>query len=127
MEVTETTINLVQPPSLGRDGVVAFASITLDQSLVIKGIRLVRVRGRVLAGMPNKERQRPCESCSSKNDITNKYCHSCGHSLTRLDVEERIYIDMVHPITLELRNHIEGVLIRLYEERLNASSPNSPS
>ena len=71
MEITEATLHLVEIPPT-QDGVVAFASIVLDKSLAIKGIRLVRVRGRILASMPNKERQRECESCHVKNDITNR-------------------------------------------------------
>lgn len=117
MEVTETTIRLVEPPlSSDRDGVLAFVSIVLNNELAIKGIRLVRVRGKILASMPNKERQRECPTCYVKNDITNKHCHACGSGMERFQTGDRVFIDMVHPVNSRLRQHLEDVLIQKYEE-----------
>ncbi len=116
MEVTEVTLRLFEPqPNPDQTGVVAFANIVLDSTLAIKGIRLVRVRGVLLASMPNKEKQRECEKCRIRNDITNKFCHSCGISLTRIESSQRIFMDMVHPVCVSLRKQIEEVLICEYE------------
>jgi DNA-binding cell septation regulator SpoVG len=120
MEVTEATIRLVEPfPPLDKDGPVAFINIVLNHELAIKGIRLVRVRGKLLASMPNKERQRDCYQCHSKNDITNKYCHNCGNPLERYNSTERVFLDIVHPVNSKLRDYIEQRLIKGYEEIIN--------
>lgn len=108
-----------------KDGVLAYASIVLDNELAIKGIRLVRARGKLLASMPNKGKIRDCPFCSGKNEMNHSYCKDCGKPLPRLTDSDRIFSDMVHPVNSSLRLHIEQVLFSAYEERRGYDTNNS--
>lgn len=124
MRVTEVNVRLVDVlPLDGADGLLAYASITLDGELAIKGIRLVRVRGRILASMPGREQTRECTFCKSRNFVSHHRCKDCGEILERVILPGgHIFSDVVHPMNQRLRDYIEDELIQVLRGRLNGNN-----
>lgn len=83
MEITETRISLVKS---SKSSLVGFAAITLDNELVIKGIKIIEGNKGLFVSMP-----------SSKGS-------------------DDKYYDDVFPLTGDLRNHINDTVLDAYEE-----------
>jgi stage V sporulation protein G len=78
MEITETRISLVERPN---SRLRAYASITFDNSFVIRDIRIIEGKKGLFVAMPSKKMQRACSRCGFKNPVNHKFCGSCGVAL----------------------------------------------
>src|SRR4029434_7002888 len=101
MNITEIRIKLVHDL---RDKLRGFASITLDDCLVIRDIKIIEGGRGLFVAMPSRKLCDRCPSCAAKNHIRARYCNECGHRLGehRGDMDERgrprLYADISHPI-----------------------------
>lgn len=92
MVVTEARINLVNSKS----SLVAFATITLDGSLVVKGLKVINGNKGLFVSMPSSE----------------------GH--------DGKFYDDVFPITKDLRNEINDAVLDAYEDEVAGSKKKAP-
>ncbi len=84
MNITETRIHLIDDPKLR-----AFVTITVDNSFVVHGLKIICGRSGLFVAMPNRK------------------------------LKNGEYQDIVHPINREARAILEEVIIRTYQETLD--------
>lgn len=123
MEITETKISLVNKPN---SRLRAYASITFDNSFVVREIRVIEGKNGLFVAMPSRKIQRPCEKCGFKNPVNYKFCGQCGGEIpahkTELskNSEELKHKDLAHPINAELREYMQKKILESYEhEKVN--------
>ena len=94
MKITEVRVSLREDAKLK-----AFASITLDDSFVIRGLKIIEGKTGTFVAMPSRRRK---------------------------DGE---YQDIAHPITNEAREDMERIILAEYrreKERARVEAPNAP-
>lgn len=84
MEITEIRITLREDDKLR-----AFASITLDNALVIRGLKIIEGSSGMFVAMPSRQRK------------------------------DGSYQDVAHPINRETREWLESLVIRAYKEEIS--------
>jgi stage V sporulation protein G len=119
MNLTEIRIKLLQST---RDKLRAFASITIDDALVLRDVKIIVGQKGLFVAMPSRKLCDRCPSCAGKNHIRSRYCSDCGARLyeSRGDLDERgrprLYADVCHPINQEARDLVQRMVLRAYEE-----------
>lgn len=83
MRITAVSIKLFE-----KDKLKAFATITIDDSLVVRGIKIIEGRRGLFVAMPN--RRRPDFS----------------------------FQDIAHPVTVEARQELERIVLEAYRQAL---------
>ena len=118
LNITEIRIKLVPND---RDKLRAFASITLDGSLVVRDIKIIDGGDRLFVAMPSRKLCDRCQRCGAKNYIRARYCNECGARLRtdRSVADERgrprLYADVAHPIHQESRDQIQNAILEAYQ------------
>ena len=80
----------------------AFATITLDDSFVVRDLKVIDGNKGLFVAMPSRRIKEPCPRCSHRNVIRSKFCNNCGKPFSE-DVNvsrENEHKDIAHPITL---------------------------
>lgn len=99
MEITGVDMKKVQS---NNSKLLALATIQLDNQLVIHGLKLLQLENKRIVRFPNRKTE-----YNKLNDNKDGFYKTIGYS------------DIVHPCTQELREHIESVLFKLYDEQVN--------
>lgn len=124
LNISEVRIKLVPNQ---RDKLRAFASITIDEALVIRDIKVIDGGDRLFVAMPSRKLCDRCPSCGAKNYVRARYCNDCGVRLrdNRALPDERgrprLYADITHPIHQEARDQIQNAILEAYHEELKRS------
>ena len=124
MQLTETRIKLLFN---SRDKLRGFASITIDNCLVVRDIKIIEGGRGLFVAMPSRKLCDRCPSCSAKNHIRARYCNDCGARLRsdRGDLDERgrprLYADIAHPIHQEARDFVQHQILQAYYAELERS------
>ena len=124
MNLTEIRVKLLQNQS---DKLRAFASVTLDDTLVVRDLKVIDGPKGLFVAMPSRKLCDRCTRCSGKNSLRARYCNDCGVRLRerRGDVDERgrprLYADIAHPISQVARNFVEGEVLTAYRGELEKS------
>ena len=124
MNLTEIRIKLLFN---SRDKLRGFASITLDNLLVVRDIKIIEGGKGLFVAMPSRKLCDRCPSCAAKNHIRARYCNDCGARLaeSRGDLDERgrprLYADIAHPINQDSRDFVQTQILRAYHEEVERS------
>jgi stage V sporulation protein G len=124
MQLTETRIKLLFN---SRDKLRGFASITIDNCLVVRDIKIIEGGRGLFVAMPSRKLCDRCPSCAAKNHIRARYCNDCGTRLRtdRGDLDERgrprLYADIAHPINQEARDFVQHQILQAYYAELERS------
>lgn len=124
MQLTETRIKLLFN---SRDKLRGFASITIDNCLVVRDIKIIEGGRGLFVAMPSRKLCDRCPSCAAKNHIRARYCNDCGTRLRteRGDMDERgrprLYADIAHPINQEARDFVQKQILAAFHEELERS------
>ena len=125
IEITEVRVSLRNDEKLK-----AFVSITLNDSFVIRGLKIIRGNNGLFVAMPSRKLTDRCMKCSCKNHLRARFCNSCGarldESRAMRDVEGRakLHADIAHPIHSGAREQIQGAVIKAYaDEKEKAKMP----
>lgn len=124
MNITEIRIKLLQSQ---RDKLRAFASVTVDDCLVIRDIKIIEGGRGLFVAMPSRKLCDRCPACAAKNQIRARYCNDCGHRLgeDRGGIDERgrprLYADIAHPINQDARDFVQSQILRAYYQELERS------
>ncbi len=119
MEITEIRIKLMDEPG---ERLRAFCSITLDDSFVIRDLKIIEGTNGPFVAMPSRKLTARCPDCGYKNHVRAGYCNQCGMRLrpasTARDEDGRpkLYADIAHPINSDCREMIQESLIQAYQE-----------
>ena len=125
MNITEIRIKLVPGK---RDKLRGFASITVDDCIVIRDIKIIDGGQGVFIAMPSRKLCDRCPSCAGKNHLRARYCAECGtrQDRTRAETDERgrprLYADVAHPIHQRAREFVQGAVLNEYGLELERSS-----
>lgn len=128
MRLSEVRINLCNGNS-GR--LKAFCSLTFDDALVIRDVKLIEGNDGLFLAMPSRKLCDRCQRCGEKNHLRAGYCNHCG---TRLDENRhlnyrggngadrfKLHADIAHPINSETRLEVERRALRAYRDELERS------
>ncbi|MCC9654476.1 SpoVG family protein [Rhodopirellula halodulae] len=121
MEITEIRIKLMES---SEDRLRAFCSITIDQSFVVRDLKIIDGASGPFVAMPSRKLTGHCNRCSSKNHLRATYCNHCGAKLSGHSVNspQKLYADVAHPINSECREMIQQAVIEEFEAELTRSS-----
>jgi stage V sporulation protein G len=118
LNITEVRVKLIPAQ---RDKLLAFASVTIDDSLVIRDIKIIEGNERTFVAMPSRKVCDRCTECGGKNYVRARYCSDCGARLESERTEEdergraRLYADVAHPIHQDARDHLSGAILEAYK------------
>lgn len=124
MNITEVRIKLV---ASRRDKLRAFATITVEDALVIRDVKIIEGPRGLFVAMPSRKLCDRCPSCRGKNPLRARYCSDCGMRLSRgrgeLDERGRLrlYADIAHPIHQRGRQELQDCVLAAYRAELLAS------
>ncbi len=124
MELTEIRIKLIRGKG---DKLRAFASITIDQSVVVRDLKIIEGGSGLFVAMPSRKLCDRCPSCAGKNHLRARFCNDCGTRLRefrgRLDDRgrPRLYADIAHPIHQESRDFVQSRVIEAFRLELERS------
>ena len=124
LNISEVRIKLVPNQ---RDKLRAFASITIDDALVIRDIKVIDGGDRLFVAMPSRKLCDRCPSCGAKNYVRARFCNDCGARLreNRALPDERgrprLYADITHPIHQEARDQIQRAILEAYHREVERS------
>jgi stage V sporulation protein G len=124
MNITEIRIKLV---ASGSDKLRGFASMTLDESLVIRDLKIIEGQRGLFVAMPSRKLHDRCHECGGKNPLRASYCNDCGARLAedRGDKDDRgrvrLYADIAHPIHRDGREQVQARVVDAFHRELRES------
>ena len=127
MNITEVRVKLMDNP---QDRLLAFCSITVDDSFVVRDLKIIQGDSADFVAMPSRKLTDRCPECSNKNGLRARFCEQCGVELdaNRSDGDgsrAKLYADVAHPINARCRKDLEAAIIEAYEaELIAAKKPN---
>ena len=124
MNITEVRIKLLdnQPDKLR-----GFASITIDNFVVIRDLKIIEGANGLFIAMPSRKLCDRCPSCGGKNHLRARHCNDCGNRLPagRGGHDERgrmrLYADISHPIHQKARSFLETCVLEAFHRELERS------
>lgn len=124
MQITEVRVKLVSRPN---DKLRAFCSITLENALVIRDIKIIDGSRGPFVAMPSRKLTDRCPKCGGKNHLRATFCNDCGGRLPvkrKIVIEEgrqKLYADVAHPIHAAGREALAGAILKAFTEELEKS------
>ncbi|HEX4144006.1 MAG TPA: septation protein SpoVG family protein [Pirellulales bacterium] len=121
MEITEVRIKLIED---GGERLHAFCSITLDDSFVVRDLKIIEGTNGPFVAMPSRKLTTHCPQCGMKNHLRSAYCNQCGSRQKEErpakdeDGRTKLYADIAHPINSTCREMIQQRVIREYQVEL---------
>lgn len=124
MNVTEIRIKLVHDT---HDKLRGYASITLDDCMVIRDLKIIEGGKGLFVAMPSRKLHSRCDACACKNPLRSRYCNDCGRRLEERRGERdgrgkaRLYADIAHPIHQDGRDLVQRLVVEAYFRELERS------
>jgi len=118
MEITNVGVRLVTGTS---DRLKAFCTITIDDSFVVRDLKVVDGPNGLFVAMPSRKRTQRCPRCSHKNEVRARYCNECAAELPpergdrTHDGKPASHTDIAHPINSECRELIQRCVLEAYD------------
>jgi len=108
----------------------AFATIILDESFIIRELKVISGQHGLFVAMPNRKLTARCPKCGGRNNVTASYCNRCGEKLHPRELPRRphsvrpkLHMDIAHPIKQECRDEIQKAVITEYQHEIERSRP----
>ena len=124
MNITEVRIKLVEKS----DKLRGFATITVEDSLVIRDLKIIEGPRGLFVAMPSRKIHDHCPNCGGKNPLRARYCCECGQRQARDRAVQddtgriRLYADIAHPIHQRGRHEVQRIVIEAFEGELERST-----
>ena len=123
MQISEIRIKLMEG---SEDRLRAFCSITIEESFVIRDLKIIDGTSGSFVAMPSRKLTGHCPRCNGKNHLRAHYCNQCGNKLSSdgrasLDNPQKLYADIAHPITTQCREELQTAIINEFEAELARS------
>ena len=124
MEISEVRVKLVSNQD---DRLKAFCSMMLDNSFVVRDIKIIEGTGGLFVAMPSRKMSDHCSHCGGKNPLRSKFCSSCGTKLPEDRVHQdtkgrvKLHADIAHPINAQCRRQIQDAVVKAFNEELERS------
>ena len=127
MQITEVRIKLCEQNS---ERLLAFCSVTFDNSFVVRDLKIIEGTKGVFVAMPSRKLTDRCTSCSCKNHLRARFCNACGtrldetRALKDTDGRAKLHADIAHPIHSGSRELVQASVVRAFhDERERAKLP----
>ena len=124
MVITEVRIKLVEE---NNERLLAFCSVTFDNSFVIRDLKIIEGTRGCFVAMPSRKLTDRCGQCGCKNHLRSRFCNNCGHrtdeNRAARDPEgrTRLHADIAHPINSSCREGLQQAIIRTYHDEKERS------
>lgn len=124
MQITEIRVKLAENH---QERLLAFCTITLEGSFVIRDVKIIEGPRGPFVAMPSRKVTVRCHKCRDKNHMRANYCNTCGERLEPAKVvgdarvRPRLYVDIAHPINQRCRASIESACVQAYHEEFERS------
>jgi len=128
MEITEVRVSLRENEG---KRLKAYATVTFDNSFVVRNIKVVEGNSGLFVAMPAKKMKQFCPRCGKKVDIGSRYCNHCGAQTPPPpapvpDVaKQSTHQDIAHPINQEFRDYLQSKVLDAYHKESELGSGNS--
>ncbi len=125
MNLTEIRVKLLPRH---KDKLRGFASVTIDNCIVVRDIKVIEGGRGLFVAMPSRKLCDRCPSCAGKNHVRARYCNECGTRQRegRMETDERgrprLYADIAHPIHQGARDLIQKAILVAFNEELERST-----
>lgn len=118
MEITEVRVSLRE--SEGKR-LKAYATITFDNSFVVRNIKVIEGNSGLFVAMPARKLKQFCPRCGKKTEVGSQYCNHCGVQLplAARGIEENrqaTHQDLAHPINQEFRDYLQAKVLDAYQQ-----------
>lgn len=118
MEITEVRVSLRE--SEGKR-LKAYATITFDNSFVVRNIKVIEGNNGLFVAMPARKLKQFCPRCGKKIDVGGQYCSHCGVQLPSSprdseDSRHTTHQDLAHPINQEFRDYLQSKVLDAYHD-----------
>lgn len=130
MEITEVRVSFRE--SEGKR-LKAYATITFDNSFVVRNIKVIEGNNGLFVAMPARKLKQFCPRCGKKVDVGNQYCNYCGVQLSPSsssreteDSRHATHQDLAHPINQEFRDYLQSKVLDAYHSE-RPSLKNEPA
>jgi len=127
VQITEVRIKLCEQNT---ERLMAFCSVTFDQSFVVRDLKIIEGTRGMFVAMPSRKLTDRCTGCSCKNHLRARFCNSCGtrldesRALKDADGRAKLHADIAHPIHSGSRELVQASVVRAYyDERERAKMP----
>ena len=122
MNITDIRIKLIEGDA-SRQRLRAFCSIMIDNSFVVRDLKILEGNQGYFVAMPSRKLAFRCPHCHQKNSVGSNFCNNCGSELSRDDpyrelvvaFPSKLYVDVVHPINTPARERMHVAIIEAYE------------
>lgn len=117
IEVTEVRVKLASDPD---EKLLAYCSVTLNNAIVIKDVKIIQGDDEPFVAMPSRKITDKCTRCGAKNHLRARFCNECGLKLkaNRGETDSRgrtkLHFDLVHPICAEVRDFVHQKIVEAY-------------
>ncbi|MDD4955125.1 MAG: septation protein SpoVG family protein [Candidatus Omnitrophica bacterium] len=117
MEITEVRISLRENEG---KRLKAYATVTFDNSFVVKNIKVVEGNSGLFVAMPARKAKQFCPRCGKKVDVGSHYCNHCGVQLPPppkdlgTNNRQTTHQDLAHPINQEFRDYLQSKVLDAY-------------
>lgn len=124
MEITEVRIKL---NSQRNDKLRAFCSVTVDNSFVVRDLKIIEGAQGLFVAMPSRKLTDRCGRCGGKNHLRARYCNDCGAGLNPdraprdAQGRPRLHVDISHPIHAQAREFFQKRILEAYESEVQRS------
>lgn len=125
MKVTEVRIRIVREND--KEKLRAFSSLTFDNSFVVREVKVIEGDKGLFVAMPSRKVTSRCRKCGGRNVIQAQFCNNCGQKLEEYGQyrisggqaqQEKMYMDVAHPINADCRRMIHDAVIGAYHAEL---------
>lgn len=118
MEITEVRVSLREHEG---KRLKAYATVTFDNSFVIRNIKIIQGNNGLFVAMPARKMKQFCSRCGKKVEMDSRYCSSCGAQMPPpKDFDpgrQSIHQDLAHPINQQFRDYLQSKILDAYHRR----------
>lgn len=122
MRITEVRVKLVK---MGPDKLQAFCSLTIDNSFVVRDLKVIEGSRGYFVAMPSRKLTDRCPRCDGKNHLRARFCNDCGARLPEDRAEKdmngraKLHVDIAHPINSMCRDEIQKKVLAAFREEMD--------
>jgi stage V sporulation protein G len=124
VRITEVRVKIMEDRG---DKLQAFCTITLDDSFVIRDLKIIGGTKGIFVAMPSRKLSDRCDRCGCKNHLRAGYCNDCGARLTpdRASRDEhgraKLHADIAHPINSVTRELLQRAVLDAFQAEVERS------
>jgi stage V sporulation protein G len=121
MRITEVRIKLAPH---NHDRLHAFCSITIDDAIVVRDLKIVDGARGLFVAMPSRKLTARC-GCGNKNVLQARFCGNCGRKLDHQGATRergttargliKLHSDIAHPVNAAARRELEKRVFAAFE------------